>query len=276
MDAETTALPTCYRHADRETRLACSACGRPVCVDCVRTAAVGQKCLECAAPSKDQKIVTARDIGAGGLSSTPVTMTLLAASGVVFVLGFLVPPVGAVLGFFGVQDNQLILRGQWYRLFTSAFLHAGTMHLLFNLWALYLFGPPLERRVGGLPFLALYLSSAVAGGTAFLILEPAGRAVGASGAIFGLFGAWLVASYRSRHTVAGQAGFRQLLVLLAINLALPILVPGIAWQAHLGGLVAGGLIAAAWGRPAVASHIARRAAVAAAVGLIALVVAVLA
>jgi membrane associated rhomboid family serine protease len=139
------------------------------------------------------------------------------------------------------------------------------------MWALYAFGPQLERQVGGAPFAALYVSSALAGGALFYLLGGAGAAVGASGAIFGLFGAWLAASYRGRHTLAGAAGLRQLLVLLAINLALPLVFPAIAWQAHLGGLAAGVAITTLWGSPRLRANTAGRTAVAAAVGVGALV-----
>jgi membrane associated rhomboid family serine protease len=183
-------------------------------------------------------------------SDTPATLSILAACCVVFFLQ-LVLPRGSEnqLATPGAQINTAVLQGDWWRLFTSAFLHGGTMHILFNMWALWVFGPDLERRVGSVPFVVLYLSSAVAGGAAFFFLAglDAGPAVGASGAIFGLFGAWIAEALRQRHTSAGRASLNQLLVLLGINAALPLLIPYIAWQAHLGGLVAGFSIALLWG-----------------------------
>jgi len=273
MDVDTeTSLPTCYRHPDRETRLSCSSCGRPTCVDCVRSAAVGQKCLECAAPDSRARVITAEQIRGSARAGAPVAMAILGVCVGLFVLGFAVPGVGETLFLNGAQSNAAVAGGQWYRLFTSAFLHADLTHVLFNMWALYVFGPPLERQAGSVPFAALYVSSALAGGAAYYLLGGDGFAVGASGAIFGLFGAWIAASLRTRHTLAGRASLRQLLTLLAINLALPLLFPRIAWQAHAGGLVAGFLIAMAWGRldrqrgePVVA-----RALVAAVVGAVAL------
>ncbi len=158
-------------------------------------------------------------------------------------------PVGALLERLGEQRNAAVQEGEWWRLLTSAFLHANLTHILFNMWALWVFGPDLERRMGSVPFAALYSSSALAGGAAFFGLAglDAGPAVGASGAIFGLFGAWTAEAVRQRHTLAGRANLNQLLVLLGINAALPILIPYIAWQAHLGGLVAGFGIAMLWG-----------------------------
>ncbi len=142
--------------------------------------------------------------------------------------------------------------GEWWRLLTHAFLHVGLMHLAFNMYALYLFGPELEGKVGSLPFALLYAASAVGGGVAaFLFAGPEYVAVGASGAIFGLFGAWLFVAYRMRHSPGGRNLLSQLLAMLAINLALPLLLPNIGWLAHLGGLVTGALVAAIWSRVAV-------------------------
>lgn len=242
MSAETS-IPTCYRHDDRETRLSCTRCGRPICVECVRRADVGQRCPECAAQDQ-QRVVRANELG-GGSAGAPVATGLVIASAAVFVLGY-VPEIAPRLYFYGIQANELVTAGEWWRLLTAAFLHDGLAHILFNMWALWALGTNLERQVGSAPFAFLYLASALAGGLAFYAAVPAGRALGASGAVFGLFGVWLVSGFRRRKTVAGQAGFRQMLGLLALNLALPVFVPGIAWQAHLGGLVAGGLIAAAW------------------------------
>lgn len=249
VSAETT-LPTCYRHADRETRLSCSSCGRPTCVECVRSAAVGQKCVECAAPQPGARVIDARQIVQGGVRQlAPVTFWLIAACAAVFVASVALPAVSDL----GRQSNAAVDAGQVWRLVTAAFLHDGILHIGFNMYALYLFGPGLERQVGGPAFLALYLGSAIAGGAAYFLpyaLEIGGLfpAVGASGAVFGLFGATLALTYRNRSTAAGAAGLRQLLTLLGINLALPLIAPGlgIAWQAHVGGLLAGVLIAAAW------------------------------
>jgi membrane associated rhomboid family serine protease len=201
-----------------------------------------------------------------------VTWTVLGVCVAVQLLRTFVPAVGQPLLFAGVQANELVSAGQWWRLLTAAFFHDGLTHIAFNMWALSIFGPQLERDVGSGAFAALYAAAALAGGAAFYLTQPAGVAVGASGAIFGLFGAWLAASYRSRHTLAGAASFRQLLVLLGINLALPLL-PGsnIAWQAHLGGLAAGMLIAAAWTLPALRRSAALRAAAGAAVAAVALI-----
>jgi membrane associated rhomboid family serine protease len=220
-----------------------------VCVECVRSAAVGQKCVECASPQSSQRVITAGELyGTGSLRrDAPVTFWLIVACVGVFVLSLTVPGVTQ----FGFQANQLVAQGEWWRMVTAAFLHGSILHIAFNMYALYLFGPQIERQVGGIPFLSLYLGSALAGGAAYYLAFALGTgavapAVGASGAIFGLFGATLAGAYRGRMTAAGRAGLRQLMVLLVINLALPLVVPAIAWQAHLGGLVAGTVIAFTW------------------------------
>lgn len=178
---------------------------------------------------------------------------------------------GAVHGGL-IQINDRVALGQWWRTLTAAFLHGSFFHLGFNMYALYLFGPELERRVGSVPFAGLYFATAVAGGAAFYVAEPYGSAYGASGAVFGLFGAWLAASYRSRHTAAGQASLRQMLMLLGINLAFGFIAERIAWQAHVGGLVAGFVIASAWTLPLMQRRPLARTAAAVAVGLLALLV----
>lgn len=270
-------IPSCYRHPDRETRLSCSSCGRPVCVDCVRQGAVGQKCLECAAPEPGARVYTARDIRSG--AGAPASKAILLACGAAFLVVLLNQDWGSRLFEFAEQDNRDVAAGQWYRLLTSAFLHDpyGFTHILFNMWALYMFGPPLEREVGTAPFTALYLASGLAGGAAFYFFGPSvGSAVGASGAIFGLFGAWLADAVHNRHTLAGQANLRQMLLVLGINLALPLLLPRIAWEAHVGGLVAGFVVGWLWLTSAYRDRLAARAVVAAAVGAVALAAVVLA
>jgi membrane associated rhomboid family serine protease len=266
------ALPTCYRHPDRETRLACPPCGRPACVECLEAGLEGSDpqrpaCPECAAQRRD---VAAAPAGTGG--GAPVAFAILVIAVVVFVGGWLLPELWQRGVLAGAQINERVAAGEYYRLVTAAFLHAGLTHILFNMWALYLFGPPLERQVGSLPFAALYFSSAVTGGALYFLLGGPGVAVGASGAIFGLFGAWVAGFWRNRHAPGARQALHQLFVLLAINAALPLAVPAIAWEAHLGGFLAGVAIVTLWagaaGRP---EHGARRIALAVAVGVLALV-----
>ncbi len=270
------APPACYRHPDRPTRLSCSNCGRPICVECSRDAVVGQKCPECTTPEHRTRVIPARSITHVDRRATPVTWGLVAINVVVFALQELFPSLSIEHRF--AQFPPWVEAGEWWRVVTAMFLHGAVLHLLFNMYALWLFGPVLERRFGSLSYGALYLAGGLGGGMLYQLIGSDAAAVGASGAIFGLLGALLAASYRQRHTRAGAAVFGQLGVLLAINLALPLFVPNIAWQAHVGGLITGILIAAAWDHMPLAGKNApwRRIAVAVAVGLAALLVVLLA
>jgi membrane associated rhomboid family serine protease len=150
--------------------------------------------------------------------------------------------------FFALaQSNEAVAGGQWWRIYTAALLHGSLTHILFNMWALWVVGQQVERGVGTLPFISVYLASAgVGGAAAYYFGGPTDVAVGASGAIFGLFGVWLSWAVHRRNTAYGRAVLNQLAFLLLINAAIPFLFPGISWQAHLGGLFAGWAIAEVW------------------------------
>ncbi len=244
--SHTTSTSYCYRHPGRATRLSCSECGRPICVECSRDAAVGQKCPECATPVGRNRVIDARTIRHVDRATTPVTWALIAVNVAIFLIGRLDSETGREIFVNAAQYKPLIDNGEIWRVFTAMFLHANFTHVLFNMWALFLFGPALERRFGSASFGALYLAAGLGGGSLYHAVGRLDPAVGASGAIFGLMGALLAATYRQRHTPAGSAVFSQLMLLLLINLSLPFLIPNIAWEAHLGGLVAGASIAAAW------------------------------
>lgn len=253
----TTSTAYCYRHPDRATRISCSECGRPICVECTHDAAVGQKCPECAAPVGRNRVIDARTIRRVDRATTPVTWALIAINVAIYLIGRLDPATGSRIFTEAAQFKPLIDSGEVWRAFTAMFLHASLTHIAFNMWALYLFGPSLERRFGSASFISLYVAAGLGGASLYHAVGRLVPAVGASGAIFGLMGALVAATYRQRHTPAGRAVFSQLMLLLAINLSLPLIVPNIAWEAHLGGLVAGISIAAAWdkishGRPGAA------------------------
>jgi membrane associated rhomboid family serine protease len=141
-----------------------------------------------------------------------------------------------------------VATGQWYRLITSAFLpppgvsNLGPLDIIFNMWALILVGPALERTLGPVRYLTVYLVSAVGGSVLYYYLAPSAQpALGASGAIFGLLGAWFVVSKRL------GLDSRWLVTIVALNLGFDLLLRSqIAWQAHVGGLLAGGLLTAAF------------------------------
>lgn len=247
---EPVSTTVCYRHPDRPTGLSCTECGRLICGECSRDAPVGQRCPECARQEGRHRVIDARRVVAGpSFQTSPVTFTLIALNVAIFVLTFTSPDIDRRLFVDFSSYNAAIAAGEWWRILTSAFLHANVTHILFNMYALYLFGPRLEQQVGSSAFASLYLASAAGGGAASFLFGPLNQAgVGASGAIFGLFGAWLFVAYRLRTTPAGRAMFNQLGVLLLINLALPFIIPSIDWRAHAGGMATGAAIAALWGQ----------------------------
>ncbi|TDI55464.1 MAG: rhomboid family intramembrane serine protease [Acidobacteria bacterium] len=243
----TTAAPACYRHPDRHTLLKCSRCDRPICAACSIDASVGQRCPECVRSEGTQEIIPtgARSSRASG---APATKTFIAlAVGFFALTGF--RQSGDLIFETLAQWNLAVAAGEWWRIFTPILLHASITHILFNMWALWVLGPQIERGVGTWPFVSLFLASAGVGGAfAFYLGDPLDVAVGASGAIFGLFGVWLSWALHRRNTMQGRAMLRQIGFLLLINAAIPFLVPNIAWQAHLGGLIAGFAIGETWSR----------------------------
>ncbi|GII63430.1 rhomboid family intramembrane serine protease [Sphaerisporangium krabiense] len=230
------ALPMCYRHPDRETYVRCQRCDRSICPDCMRAAAVGHQCPECVRDGN--KTVRRAEAAFGGRPvTTPVVTWALLAINVLAYLGEVIN-APAVLDRFMMSADH-VAAGEWWRLFTSAFLHAeppSYWHILFNMWALFAIGPQLEKILGSLRFAAVYLLSALGGSMAVYLFGS--YAVGASGAIYGLFGAMFVISRRMGYDVRG------VLWLIGINVVLTFVVPGISWQGHLGGLVAGAVVTA--------------------------------
>jgi membrane associated rhomboid family serine protease len=249
-----TGPPTCYRHAGRETYLSCVRCGRPACPDCLRSAPVGQQCVECIREgNKDVRQPTAV-FGGRMVAGATVTWVLVGLNVLLYLAEWVYPRtvdyLAMVASAYDPAVNQVIgvAHGQAYRLITSAFIHEtglggfGPAHIIFNMWALILVGPALERLLGPLRFLGLYLLSALGGSVLFYLLAPASElALGASGAIFGLFGAYFVVSRRLRLDTRG------IVILIALNLVISFAFSSaIAWQAHVGGLIVGTLIAAAY------------------------------
>ena len=231
------APPTCYWHRDRVTYVSCTRCGRPICPDCMRSAAVGHQCVGCVGAGNAQP---QRRTAVGGRPATIpyVTYALIAANVVMFILQKAVPGLYESLVLY---PPRIAVGGEYYRLATSAFLHADVMHILFNMWALYVVGPALENWLGRTRFIGLYALSAI-GGSVLVYLLGAERAatLGASGAIFGLFGATLVVSRKLNFDAKWVVG------LIVINLVITFVVPGISWQGHVGGLVTGAAVGAAY------------------------------
>jgi membrane associated rhomboid family serine protease len=229
------AVPTCYRHPDRETYVRCQRCDRPICPDCMREAAVGHQCVECVREGNQSVRQAQAPLGGAAVAKPRVTWALLIAN--VLVFGLQSISAGQVVNDFAVSAQHIYV-GEWWRLITGAFLHSGVFHIAFNMWALYVIGPELERRLGSVRFAMLYLLSAIGGSVAIYLFGNV--AVGASGAIYGLFGALFVVAKRLGYDARG------VLWLIGINIVMTFVLPGISWQGHLGGLVTGTLVAVAF------------------------------
>lgn len=241
----------CYRHPDRPTGLSCSSCGRPICGSCSIDASVGQRCPECVRRGGTTTVVDGRAAARGALArSSMVISAIIGVTVAIAALSFLSVDMWASVAGYLVLDNSAVASGEWWRMFTVVLVHArGITHILFNMWALWSLGPQIEREVGVGPFVSLYLAAAGAGSAfAYHLGSLQDVSVGASGAIFGLFGVWLASAVRRRNTMVGRAILNQLGFLLVINAAIPFFVRNVSWQGHLGGLVAGFAIGWAWSR----------------------------
>jgi membrane associated rhomboid family serine protease len=209
----------------------------------MRDAAVGHQCTECVGAGAKTVRQPRTSFGGRQYGAKPVvTYTLIAVNVAMFALQTMSADLQRELVLFA----PAVADGELYRLLTSAFLHYGATHLLFNMWALWVIGPPLEAALGRLRFSALYVLSALGGSVLVYLLSSLGAATaGASGAIFGLFGATFVVGKRLNLDVGWVIG------LIAINLAFTFVIPlissqNISWQGHIGGLVTGALVAAAY------------------------------
>jgi membrane associated rhomboid family serine protease len=257
--ADADAPPVCYRHPKRETYVTCQRCGRPICPECQIQAPVGVQCPECVregraaaqgGPNPLRRV--ARVLRPSGVPI--VTYALIGVCVVIFGLQFL---TGQKLTDAWVMDPSMARSEPW-RLITSGFLHSPAflipIHLLFNMYALFAFGPVLESFLGRARYLVLYLVALLGGSVAEVVnyqlivatngaitvatdgFITASQSLGASGAIFGLMGALLAGRK------AMGIHLRQLLIVVVLNLALGFFVPNIAWQAHLGGFAIGAAV----------------------------------
>jgi membrane associated rhomboid family serine protease len=235
---------TCYRHPDRRASVSCQRCNRPICTDCMIEAPVGFHCPE-DAKQGGQKVYTSQSLFRGGARQSIVTMAIIAVNVLVFLVG-----LGQPGGGLGRAVNQLTVdgglfapimaeEGEWYRLVTSGFLHAGLFHLGVNMFSLYNIGPLLERLLGRVDFALAYLFALLSGSLGALVLDPNQLTVGASGAIFGLMGVVVVAQ-RSQGIGLFDTGLGSILILnflITFTLSNYISVGG-----HVGGFL-GGLVA---------------------------------
>ncbi|MGI9603612.1 MAG: rhomboid family intramembrane serine protease [Acidimicrobiales bacterium] len=228
--------PTCYRHPDRQAGVQCQRCGKAICPSCMHQASVGFHCPECVR-SGAQKVHTARSLT---YAKPVVTLTLIGINVAVWLYGLSVGGAPNRLAGEMIENYSLfgpfVDDGEWYRLITGGFLHAGLIHIAFNMYLLYVLGRQLERALGGVDFGILYLGGLLGGSFGALLVNPDSVTVGASGAVFGLMGGWIMFA-RSRGIDFMNSGIAGLVIL---NVLLTFGVSGISVGGHLGGL-AGGL-----------------------------------
>ncbi len=250
-------LEYCYRHPTEPTRVHCTRCGRPICPECMIPAPVGHQCPECVHQARREfRQGPGRQIAVRSVTATKV---FLAAIVGVFVLEMITAGAGSLGGGasevrllrLGAIQPYLIADGDVWRLFTAMFLHANLFHILFNAWALWIFGTMVERDFGTPRFVLLFfLTGLLASATSYAFGPVQTVGVGASGAIFGIFGAFVAYNYRRRHLALASANLRWAGTLLLINALLAFSFGTIDWRAHVGGFVAGvlaGFVAEGWG-----------------------------
>jgi membrane associated rhomboid family serine protease len=257
-------VPVCYRHPAKETYVRCTRCDRPICPDCMNAASVGHQCPECVAEGRRTQR-SARTAFGGSLAGRAgvATRTLIGINVVVMIisvatggltavagggwgglLGQSTPLTdwGSIIGYatYGPSDPVLhgLAAGEWWRLLTAMFLHYGVLHLLMNMYALWILGRELEAVLGPLRFVALYLLAGLGGNVAaYLFAAPNAATAGASTAVFGLMSATFVILKRLNLSV------QPILPVIVINVLFTFVVANISVAGHLGGLVVGAVVA---------------------------------
>ncbi|MGC4814086.1 rhomboid family intramembrane serine protease [Micromonospora sp. DT228] len=255
--------PVCYRHPGRETYVRCTRCDRPICPDCMREASVGHQCPECVDQGR-RSVRPARTAFGGGTAGRHgyVTKGLIALNVLFFLLSVAsagsLKAVAGGSGFGGLMGDGTpltawgavyglslpgylpdgIADGDYYRLLTAMFLHYGVLHLLVNMWSLWVLGRSLEANLGPLRFGALYLLAGLGGNVAaYAFSEQNAATAGASVATFGLFAALIIIERRLGRDIS------QIIPILVINVVFTLTVQGISVPGHFGGLVVGALMA---------------------------------
>ncbi|MEU1549043.1 rhomboid family intramembrane serine protease [Nocardia sp. NPDC005745] len=235
--------PTCVRHPNRPTGLACTRCGRPSCAECLRPAAVGQHCVDCL--RTDQRGVapvrTVSGAAAARTSAPYVTYALIAINVVIYAItaaqskNLMDNQLGSALFLDWVLWAPAVADGEWWRVLGSGFLHYGPIHLALNMFALYVVGRDAELVLGRLRYLAVYSVSLLGGSAGVMLFSQNSMTAGASGAVYGLFGAITIILLRLRQNP------NQMLIIIGINVFISLSLPGISLWGHLGGLAAGTL-----------------------------------
>ncbi|MEU0205588.1 rhomboid family intramembrane serine protease [Streptomyces canus] len=266
MDPES-AVTTCYRHPAVESHVRCTRCERYICPDCMREAAVGHQCPECVREGA-RSVRQARTAFGGRITAVPLVTYILIGLNVLAYVGELVRPaivdrfemlgaglVGPDGGHYVWQDTypsdfhaEGVADGEWYRLLTGAFLHLpptegtfGILHIVMNMVSLWNIGRVVEVQLGRLRYVVLYLLSALGGSVLVLLLAPGDHTLGASGAIFGLGAAYYV---MARRLGADMAVVNRFMAGLLLWLVMSAWLT--SWESHLGGLLAGAVVALAY------------------------------
>jgi membrane associated rhomboid family serine protease len=229
-------MEVCYRHPNRETGVRCSNCERPICPDCMTSTPVGMRCPECARQSRT-KVRTMRSVEEPVL--TYILIGINVAAGIGSLLGGGAGADSSSLTDDGGVSQSLVADGEYYRLITAGFLHAGPFHLLTNMLALWILGSMVEPAVGRVRFGLIYFVSLLWGSFGALLLSPDRLTVGASGAVFGLMGAAAILA-RNRGFSLMESGLG---LWIGLNLLITFTIPNISIGGHLGGLIGGGVAA---------------------------------
>ncbi len=237
-------IEVCYRHPDVQTRVHCTRCDRPICPDCMIPAPVGHQCPECVEQARrDFRSGPGRALR-GGVSATKALLVAIAIPFVIeVILGgpqALFNPSAQVLFDMGAMQPIAVADGQFWRLFTAMFLHAGLLHVALNAYFFWLFGRMVEASFGRTWMVLIYVVAGFLASVASYAFGPATTlAVGASGAISGVFGAFIAYNYRRRQHAMNAANLRLALTVIVLNAVIAIGYSSIDWRAHVGGLVAG-------------------------------------
>lgn len=232
----------CYRHPDRQSYILCQRCARTICPQCATQAVVGVHCPECvkeAKASMQRTPATTRVARSLRSPDRPIVSYVIMAICVAMFIAQSIPGL-AVTGWVAYWPPATF--AEPWRLLTSLVAHGSIMHLAANMISLFIVGRMLEPYLGRIRYLALFVVSGIGGAAALALISPLSAAVGASGAIFGMFGALFVLLRR----FGGNTS--QIVTLVAINLVIGFVVPGIAWEAHIGGLLVGAAVTVVYTR----------------------------
>ncbi|MFG3492615.1 rhomboid family intramembrane serine protease [Streptomyces sp. NPDC047972] len=245
-----TGVPRCYRHPEVETGIRCTRCEKPICPSCMVSASVGFQCPDCVRSGSGTGHAAdanqPRTLAGGRVASDDRLVTKI-------LIGINLAVYLAVLAFGDRLVDELVLigyayspalgelvgvaDGEWYRLLTATVLHQEIWHILFNVLGLWVIGGIVEPELGRIRYAALCLLSGLSGSVlAYLVAAQNQPSLGASGVVYGLIGAWVVLARRRRHDM------RPVVLFVALSLLMTFTRPGISWEAHVGGLVAGAVV----------------------------------